>query len=194
VKPIAADELWSLPEYERIRREFRREIIALKEHRRVDVGKLVTLLFMNRELVRSQIMEMIRIERITNADDVQHELATYNGLLPQPGGLSATIFIAAEAGVSDIRPTLDRLVGLNEHVSLRLGSEVIRGRFDPAQFEEDRISAVQYVQFDLSPAHRSFLRAAEPELFAVIDHPNYSHRAWVSDEVRASLACDLDAE
>ncbi|MBM3459998.1 MAG: DUF3501 family protein, partial [Armatimonadetes bacterium] len=44
MEPVRREELWSLEEYERRRPEYRRQIIALKESRRVDVGKYVTLL------------------------------------------------------------------------------------------------------------------------------------------------------
>lgn len=193
MQPITREELWSLPEYEKLRPGFRKEIVSLKESRRVDVGKYVTLLFMNRDLVRSQVMEMCRIENLTRPEDVDHELMTYNGLIPPPGGVSATIFISAPEGVAGIRPMLDSLVGLNEHVALKLGEDRIPGEFDEAQFEEDRISAVQYVRFRLTPEQSDRLSRGDGELFVVIDHPNYSHRAWVNDAVRASLQADVVA-
>ncbi len=193
MQPVSREELWSLADYEKIRPAYRKEIVALKECRRVDVGKYVTLLFMNRDLVRSQVMEMCRIENLTRPEEVEHELETYNGLIPPPGGLSATIFISAPEGVAGIRPMLDSLVGLNEHVALKLGDERIPGEFDEAQFEEDRISAVQYVRFRHSPEQTERLTRGDGELFVVIDHPNYSHRAWVNDSVRAALQSDVVA-
>ena len=189
MRPIEATELWSLDEYETVRPEFRRQIIALKERRRVDVGPLVTFLFMNRDLVRSQVMEMVRIERIVDPEAVAHELMTYNGLLPGPGELSAVILIAA-VGVEQIRDTLDRLVGLNEHVALLLDDETIPGVFDPAQFEDDRISAVQYVRFRLTPVQAGRLRAGAA-VHVAIRHANYTHTAALTPQVQAALQEDL---
>ncbi len=67
--------------YERIRPQFRARVIREKERRRVQVGDAVSLHFENRDTVLFQVQEMVRIEHITEADKVQHEIDTYNQLL-----------------------------------------------------------------------------------------------------------------
>ncbi len=110
--------------------------------------------------------------------------------MPGEGELSATLFVEI-TDAERIRPELDRLIGIDEHVSLELGPEgacdCIRARFDPKQMEEDRISAVQYIRFALDPAQLG--RFCDPEVPARvrIDHPNYRQSAALPARARASL-------
>ena len=194
MQPLTLDDLHTLDEYERRRPEFRRRIIALKRPRRVVVGEYVTLLFENRETVLSQVMEMIRIERIVEPAARQVELDAYTSIIPGDNELSVTIFIAAPGGLGNIREMLDRLVGLNEHFSLHVNGEIIRGVFEPAQYREDRISAVQYVKFPLTEAQKRQLLRDDADVRVVIDHPNFSHETQLSAETLASLRADLREE
>jgi hypothetical protein len=98
--------------YLRQREERVRAIITLKERRRVAVGDLVSLTFENRVTARHQIQEMCRVERITDPAMVAAEVEVYNSLIPGPGELSATLFIEI-ADSAAIKPTLDRLIGLD---------------------------------------------------------------------------------
>ena len=74
-------------------KSLRPRIIALKDRRRIRVGGHLTFLFENRDTVRYQIQEMMRIERIVEADAIRHEVDTYNELIPFRGELSATLLI-----------------------------------------------------------------------------------------------------
>jgi hypothetical protein len=119
-----------------------------------------------------------------------HEVAVYNELVPGPGELSATLFIEiTEAG--RIRPELDRLLGVDDAISLEIGGERVRALFDRRQLDEERISAVHYLRFPLGPdAVRAFLdESVEVALRA--DHPRYAARSVLAPETRRSLAVDL---
>jgi hypothetical protein len=94
VRPVELSELKNIAEYELERPAWRPRVLALKERRRIDVGEHLTFLFENRETVRYQIQEMMRIERMVKTEDIAHEVATYNELVPKPGELSATLLIA----------------------------------------------------------------------------------------------------
>ena len=93
MKPLTVQDLLPADQYERTRDEFRRRIIALKEHRRIAVGDLVTLVFENRDTILFQIQEMIRAEHIVAAERIREEVGTYNEQIPGPQELSATLFI-----------------------------------------------------------------------------------------------------
>jgi len=190
VKPLAETDLWDLAGYERQRDEFRRRIIALKKVRRVALGPRATLVFENRNTLLFQVQEMLRIERLAAPAAVARELEVYSELMPGEGGLSATLFIEI-TDVAEIRPELDRLVGLDEHVFLRAGDETVRAIFDPKQMEEDRISAVQYVRFPLGAAARAALADPASEAWLGIDHPNYAAEVAMPAATRASLLEDL---
>ena len=105
MKPLTLDEIVGLERYAAIRDPYRERVIAYKKDRRLGVGDEITLLFEDRETLRFQVQEMLWVERIVDPEKVQHELDVYNGLLPGPGELSATLFIEiTEPG--RIRPAL----------------------------------------------------------------------------------------
>ena len=113
MKPLSASDIAGLAEYEALRPAYREAVIAHKRPRRVPVGDKVTLVFEDRETLRFQIQEMLRIERTSRHQDVQHELDTYNELLPGERQLSATLFVEI-TDRDQIRSELDRLIGIDE--------------------------------------------------------------------------------
>ncbi len=173
-----------------VRDERRSAIIALKKKRRVSVGPQVTFLFENRETMRWQVEEMCRAEGITEPAKIQHELDTYNGVLPSDGALAATLFIEVQSDTA-LRRSLDALVGLQNHVWLVVGGERARATFDEEQFTTDKLAAVQYLQFPLSEKARSLLAIPGTEVRLAIDHPEYAHEARLGEATRAELAGDL---
>jgi hypothetical protein len=189
-KVVLAD-LMGLDAYEKEREEIRRRIIELKKKRRVAVGKQVSLVFENRDTVIFQIQEMLRAERITDLDKIRGEIETYNELIPEPGELSATLFLEIE-DQEHLRQELLKFLGIDEAVFLKVGGRSIHARFEEGRSKEDKISAVQYVKFALDQeAVSSFLRGERAEL--AIDHPNYHVTVPIEPGTRASLIEDLAA-
>ena len=67
-----------------------------------------------------QIQEMMRVERIVEEAAIEHELTTYNALIPPPGGLSSTLLI--EYVDRELRAReLPKLMGIESHVWLKVG-------------------------------------------------------------------------
>jgi hypothetical protein len=190
VNPLTAADLPPLDVFEAEREAMRAAVIAHKAHRRVALGDRMTVLFEDRETIRWQVLEMCRVEGIRDPAGMAHELAVYNELVPGPHELSATLFIEiTEPG--RIRAELDRLVGLDEAVSLEIGARRVPARFDQRQLEEDRISAVHYLRFALGPEVVAAFEDGSAPLALRVDHPHYTVRAALSDDVRRSLAVDL---
>ena len=173
-----------------VRDERRSAVIALKKRRRVSVGPQVTLVFENRETMRWQVEEMCRAEGITDPAKIQHEIDTYNGVLPGDGALGATLFIEVQSDAA-LRNSLDRLVGLQNHVWIVVGGERVRAAFDEEQFTTDKLAAVQYLEFPLGEKARGLLAVPGTEVRLAVDHPAYEHEARLSETTRAELASDL---
>jgi len=193
MKPLAIAELVGIDAYEALRDGYRARVMALKAHRRLAVGDRVTLVFENRETIRFQVQEMMRVEQLRDAQKVQAELDVYNELVPGDGELSATLLIEiTEAG--RIRAELDRLIGLDEQVFLALGDRRVRARFDAKQLDEERISAVHYLRFALGADGAARLRDAKLPARIAIEHPGYRAEAELPPDVRASLSADLAGE
>ncbi len=193
---LTIDDIADLRAYERERADFRTAVIALKKRRRIAVGPVITLLFENRDTIRFQIQEMARAERILTDEGIQAELDIYNPLIPEPGMLAATLFIEVteDAGMRDWLP---KLVGIEGHVTLRLGegpsAEVVRCVVDAdhqKQLTRDEVTAaVHYIHFSLTPGQVAAF--GEGPVSAVIDHPNYQEETALSPENAAELGADL---
>ena len=194
MKKIRIEDLKNLHEYELIRDDWRKDVIAAKARRRVLVGPTMSLVFENRLTVLHIIQEMCRAERIAKLEAVQHEIDVYNELLPDPGEVAATLMVEiTEEG--RIQPELDRLVGLSSgrHLFLDLGDRRVPARFLEGQGREDRISAVQYLRFPLGsdPATREALDGGNVPATLRVTHPAYEAAAELSRETRRALARDL---
>ena len=201
VRRLTLDDVLDLRAYERQREEYRRQIIELKRRRRVTVGPFVSLVFENRETIRSQVQEMARAERMVSDEQIQNELDVYNPLIPQPGELSATLFIEL-TGEDALRAWLPRLVGIERNVELRLGAaagqagpEVVRsvpeGAHEEALTREEITPSVHYIRFALSPDQVE--RFAAGPVTVAVDHPAYRRETVLPEETREELLSDLRA-
>jgi Protein of unknown function (DUF3501) len=188
VRPVTLNDVVGLDRYEKIRDEFRRRIIGIKQHRRVSVGDHISLVFENFDTTLFQIQEMIRAERIVDLDRVREEIEVYNELIPAPGELSATLLIEL-VDSAPIREELPKFYGLDEATWLDFDGVRVAGVFEGGRAREDKVSAVQYVRFPLHAQVPTLLAAKEVRL--VIAHPHYQASQVLSPEVRRSLAEDL---
>jgi hypothetical protein len=191
MKPIQPEELLDLTRYELERDTIRARLIELKRFRRIAVGNELTFIFENRDTVRFQVQEMLRTERIVKPEAIQEELDVYNALLPGEDELSATLMIEIPEQAR-IREVLDRLIGIDEHVFLDIGAATVQASFDPKQFEQDRISAVQYIRFALGPELAARFRDPALAVSLRVEHPSYRQSTRLQDGWRASLAADLE--
>ena len=151
---LTLDDIADLRAYERERDAFRDRIIALKRVRRVPVGPIVTLVFENRDTVRFQVQEMARAEKLITDEQIRTELDVYNPLIPEPGQLSATLFVELTSD-EQLREWLPKLVGIERAVELRIGSRVV-GCVPEEQHaqqltREEITASVHYVRFELTP-------------------------------------------
>jgi hypothetical protein len=186
---LSTKDLWPLPVYEGVRDQFRKDVIAVKKDRRIEVGPAMTLVFENRLTVKFQVLEILRAERITAPAQVRDELEGFNTMLPGDGELSATLMVAFTGSEPEVAAKLAALTGLREHVHLEVGGRRVRAIFEGGRDDGRRVSAVQYLRFAVGdPA--ALLDLARPARLS-IDHPAYRHAAALSDGMRRSLAQDL---
>lgn len=197
MKPIERREILGIADYETIRDHFRARVIAEKKHRRVAVGANATATFENRDTVLLQIQEMIRTERITREAAIQHEIDTYNQLVPGDGEISCTLMIEiADAKERDAFLVAAR--GFERHVSLVVGGERARAKWDPALELEDQTPAVHYLKFALGERAIGSLRGATQGDATIthveleVDHAVYRARATLAAETIVVLGEDLE--
>lgn len=193
MRKVRPDEILDLTAYERIREEFVHRMIELKRPRRIHVGEQLCFIFENRDTVIFQVQEMTRAERTVKEEAIAAEVEVYNELVPDAHELSATLMIEIP-DLAEIRPALDRLIGIDEHIALVVGDAVVPATFDEKQFEADRISAVQYVRFPLGPGLAARFRDGSVPARLRVDHPNLRAETEIVGAARASLAADLAAD
>jgi len=189
---IARDSLLSLEAYARERNAFRAKVMAHKKVRTLQIGGHVTLQFEDELLIRYQIQEMLRIERIFEDAGIQGELDAYNPLLPDGGNWKATMFIEYP-DVDERRRMLERLKGIERRTWVQVeGSERIYAIADEdlERETEEKTAAVHFVRFEVPPAAREALRRGA-RLTIGVDHAEYRVSVEPSPEQRAALLADL---
>jgi hypothetical protein len=191
MRKLTIDDIADQRAYERERDEFRTRIIAMKKRRRIALGDLMAIVFENTDTMRFQIQEMARVERMRTDEQIEHEIETYNELIPNPGELSATLFIEIN-DTAKLYEWLPKLVGIQHSIFFRLsdGSVVASIPQDEERLtREETTTTVHYVKFDFTPEQVPLVGAGATQL--VVEHPAYSVEVELNDDQRAELAADL---
>jgi len=193
MKPLTRSDLLSLETYAEQRPAFRTRVIEHKKSRRVDIGPNLSLYFEDRLTMQYQIQEMLRIERIFEADAIQEELDTYNALIPDGRNWKATAMLEFE-DVAIRRRRLAELTGLEHQVWMQVEDHqkvFAIANEDLERSTEEKTSAVHFMRFELTQEMIASLRQGAALSFGC-DHEGYTYQERVSAEIRSSLIEDLD--
>jgi hypothetical protein len=193
MQKLNAGDLLSLERYSRERPEFRARVMEHKENRRVAVGPNVTWMFEDRLTVQYQVQEMLRTERIFEAEGIADELAAYNPLVPDGRNWKATLLI--EFPDPELRKVaLEKLRGVEDRCWVQAGDlpRIFAIADEDLEREnETKTSAVHFLRFELGEEDAARLKGGAA-LSVGIDHPEYPHTlAPVTENIRASLVADL---
>ncbi len=187
-------KIWNLEDYTTKRSAFRAEVIAHKKVRRVALGPHATLVFEDFTTMKYQVQEMLRVERIFEADAISDEIASYNPLIPDGSNWKATFMIEYE-DVAERRVALAQLIGVEHRVWVKIGDHAplfALANEDLPRSNDEKTAAVHFLRFDLPPEQVAAAKAGTAIAIG-IDHPALPYRVDpLPDAVRASLAGDLD--
>lgn len=190
---ISRDSLMTLEAYAKNRKEFRTKVIAHKKLRTVHLGDHVTLLFEDELTVRYQVQEMLRIEKIFEEESIQHELDTYNPLIPDGRNFKATMLIEYE-NEEERRRALKRLKGIEDKTWVQVeGSPKVYAIADEdlERENDDKTSSVHFLRFELTEEMAAALKYGVA-LSMGVDHAAYNHTIdEVPAETRGALIRDL---
>ena len=193
MEKLTRQSLLSLEEYSEIRDAFRQDVMAHKKDRRLPLGTNATLYFEDRVTMQYQVQEMLRIERIFEAEGIQDELDAYNPLIPDGSNWKAT-FMVEFPDVDERRAMLKHLIGIEDRVWLQVGDGARIAPIADEDLERDdetKTSAVHFLRFELTSEQVQALKDGA-ELAAGIDHDAYQVEIRpVADNVRESLIGDL---
>jgi hypothetical protein len=193
MKPLTQDDLYTLEAYARERGAFRERVLAHKQARKVHLGEHVTLLFEDRLTIQYQIQEMLRVERIFEAEGIAEELGAYNPLIPDGANLKATMLI--EYGDPEVRKReLARLRNIEDHIHLEVdgaGRTTAIADEDLERSNEEKTSAVHFLRLELTPEMVSAWKSGA-SVHLSCDHENYSERVTLDERQHQALMADFD--
>jgi hypothetical protein len=193
MEKISRDSLMTLEAYAKARKDFRTRVLAHKKHRTIHLGGHVTLVFEDELTVRYQVQEMLRVERIFEAEGIQDELDAYNPLIPDGRNFKATMLIEYEE-VNERRAALALLRGIEDRTWVRVeGCAPVYAIADEdlERENDEKTSSVHFLRFELTPEMVEALKYGVG-LSAGIDHGHYTASIDpLPAETRAALVADL---
>lgn len=194
MQKLTRDNLISLEKYAEERPAFRQKVIAHKRNRRLDLGTNAALYFEDFLTMQYQVQEMLRIERIFEADGINEELNAYNPLIPDGSNWKATFMIEFPE-VEERRAMLTQLRGIENRVYVQVADfdrVYAIADEDLERSDDEKTSAVHFLRFEM-PAEQVAALKGGASLVAGIDHDNYRVEVSpVADNIRQSLIADFD--
>jgi len=192
-KKLTRHDLWSLEEYSDQRSEFRQKILGHKRTRQVSLGNHLRLCFEDVLTIKYQIQEMLRIEKIFDADGIQEELDAYNPLIPDGENWKATLMIEYE-DANERKDRLGDLIGVEDTIWAQIGEcDVVYPICDEdlERANETKTSAVHFLRYELT--QEMILATKETqEIFLGVSHPNLSiPKTQLQTKIQKSLTEDL---
>lgn len=190
---LSRSDLMSLEDYAAQRDEMRRQVMEAKKARRIEVGPHVMMHFENRLIMQYQIQEMLRAEKIFEADGIEEELEAYNPLIPDGSNWKATMMI--EFPDPDIRAVeLSKLIGIEEKTWVQVGDHekvfAISNEDLVERTTEEKTSSVHFMRFELTDEMVASAKTGA-DIKVGIEHENYQHTVNLAQDSKASLLADL---
>jgi hypothetical protein len=190
---ITREDLMSLEQYAEKRGKFRQRVLEHKKYRQVMLGPNSTLYFEDRLTLLYQIQEMLRIEKVFEADGINEELEAYNPMVPTGRNFKATYMI--EYTDPEVRAAqLEKMVGIEDLVWMQVGNfDKIWAIADEDldRSTETKTSAVHFMRFEVSDDMAEALKNGSSWKIGV-QHPAYTYELAIDGEIRDSLLNDLN--
>jgi len=193
MEQLKKSDLYSLEKYATLRDDFRAEVMAHKKLRYIQLGENLRLLFEDRMTMQYQVQEMLRIEKIFEADGINDELEAYNPLIPDGENLKAVMMIEF-SDVDERKDALAKLIGVERETWLQVDDfdKVYPISNEDLERETDeKTSSVHFMRFEFTPEMISALQNGAG-MKAGVDHTDYHHQVIIEDAVLQSLVGDFD--
>ena len=194
MKKLTREDLMSLEEYAQKRPEFRQKVLEHKKARKIALGEHATLYFEDCLTIQYQIQEMLRIEKIFEAEGINEELEAYNPLIPDGSNWKAT-FMIEYGDVEERQKVLATLVGVEDRVWVQVeGFDRVYAIADEdmERDTEEKTSAVHFMRFELSDEMCSAVKEGRAIAMG-IDFEGFMQEVNpVAEASRASLAADIE--
>jgi hypothetical protein len=176
MKKLSLNDLPSAQAYAAQRPGIRQAMMEHKKIRRVALGPNAMLHFEDYRVMRYQVLELIRVEKISGEQNLKEELEAYNPLIPDGSNLKVT-FMLEFPDAAERAQRLSQLIGIEAMISIQIDD------FDPVyaianedlpRSTEEKTSAVHFLRFEFSAEMIAAAREGANWLIRC-SHPNYQH-------------------
>lgn len=193
MKKLERADLMSLEAYAEQRKDFRAKVIQHKKPRQIRIGENATLYFEDRLTMQYQVQEMLRIEKIFEAEGINEELEAYNPLIPDGQNWKAT-FMLEFPNEQERKERLAKLLGVEKVTWVQIGDydKVYPISNEDLERETDeKTSSVHFMRFELGS---EMIQAAKAgvSIQMGIDHAEYQQQVSLTLESQQALVADLD--
>ena len=189
---LKREDLFSLEEYAEQRSNIRKSVMNVKKLREVSLGEHIRLLFENHQTVQYQIQEMLRIEKIFEADGIQDELDVYNPLIPDGSNLKATMMIEY-TDAAERTKALSNLIGVEKSIYFQVGNHqnvYAICNEDLERETDEKTSSVHFMRFEFDQSMIvDFYKGAKIKIG--VSHPNYNCEIILEKRVKDQLNQDF---
>ena len=189
---LTRNDLWSLEEYAGRREEFRKQVLAHKKLRQVALGPHATLYFEDQLTMQYQIQEMLRVERIFEAAEIEEELSAYNPLIPDGSNWKAT-FMIEYGDIEERKQALATMGGIEDTVWVQVGNGTKAyaiANEDMERTRDSKAAAVHFMRFELTAEDLQSVRDGA-DVHMGLDHPSIANAVTLSTAARQALCADL---
>lgn len=193
MKKLERTDLMSLEAYAEQRKDFRAKVIQHKKPRQIRIGENATLYFEDRLTMQYQVQEMLRIEKIFEAEGINEELEAYNPLIPDGQNWKAT-FMLEFPNEQERKEHLAKLLGVEKVTWVQVGDydKVYPISNEDLERETDeKTSSVHFMRFELGTEMIQAVKAGV-SIRMGIDHAEYQQQVSLTLESQQALVADLD--
>ena len=190
---ITRESLLTLEAYHKARPEIRKQAIEQRRLRTVALGEHLNIIFENEFLMRYQIQEMLRVEKVFEDEGIQDELDAYNPLVPDGSNFKATMMLEYP-NEADRKIALAKLIGVEHKMFVQVEGQpriYAIANEDLERSTSAKTSAVHFLRFELPAAAKKSLLAGA-QMMVGCEHVEYPmHVETLPDATLASLVQDL---
>ena len=190
---LTRDDLWSLEQYSTERAEFRKKVMAYKKNRQIIVGDSARFCFEDLTTIKYQIQEILRVEKIFEAADIEEEIESYNPLIPDGKNLKAT-FMLEYGDIDERKVMLQKLKGVERQVWMQvndLPKIVPISDEDLERENEEKTSSVHFMRFEFSDEAIAALRNGGSLTLGIDSEFLQPNVVQIDDPIKATLAADF---
>lgn len=190
---LTHNNLMTLEAYHKARPQIRAQAMAMRKLRTVSLGDHVSFIFENAFLMKYQIQEILRVEKVFTEEGMQDELDAYNPLIPDGSNFKATMMIEYPHE-ADRKIALAKLVNIEHKAFIQVEGQARVYAIADEDLERStafKTSAVHFLRFELTIDMKKALQAGA-QMMVGCDHPDYPmHVEFLPEETLASFLTDL---